>query len=157
MKVKNFDKKSLFYESNRKSWSRESFVYIRLYSSIFVYIRLLLDIYYIYYFLLWCHSEHCKRVNDHFSKHVSQAPHFGDAPWPPRSPDLSTCIFFLWGYLKSRVYTHKPRMLNNLKEAICQEIRSDRSSVVGPCRGRFLKKAWKLHPRRRSASYWYHF
>jgi hypothetical protein len=32
-------------------------------------------------------------------------------------------IFFLWGYLKSRVYTHKPPTLNYLKEAIRQEIR----------------------------------
>jgi len=31
-------------------------------------------------------------------------------------------IFFLWGYLKSRVYAHKPRTLNDLKEAIRQEI-----------------------------------
>jgi hypothetical protein len=45
---------------------------------------------------------------------------FGDVPWPP---DLSTCDFFLWGYLKSRVYAHKPRTLNDLKEAISQEIR----------------------------------
>ena len=42
--------------------------------------------------------------------------------WPPRSPDLS-CDFFLWGYLKSRVYVHKHRTLNDLKEAIRQEIR----------------------------------
>jgi len=48
---------------------------------------------------------------------------FGDVPWSPRSLDLSTCDFFLWGYLKSRVYTHKPRTLNDLKEAILQEIR----------------------------------
>jgi len=47
---------------------------------------------------------------------------FGDVSWPPRSPDRSTCDFFLWGYLKSRVYTHKPRTLNDLKEAIRQEI-----------------------------------
>ena len=44
-------------------------------------------------------------------------------PWPARSSDHSTCDFFLWGYLKSRVYTHKPRTLNDLKEANCQEIR----------------------------------
>ena len=31
--------------------------------------------------------------------------------------------FFLWGCLKSRVYTHKPRTLNDLKKAIRQEIR----------------------------------
>ena len=48
---------------------------------------------------------------------------FGDVLWPSRSPDLSTCDFFLWVYLKARVYTHKPRTLNYLKEAICQEIR----------------------------------
>ena len=48
---------------------------------------------------------------------------FGDVPWPHCCPDLSTCDFLLCGYLKSRVYTHKPRMLNDLKEAICQEIR----------------------------------
>ena len=48
---------------------------------------------------------------------------FGDVPWPPRPPDLSTCDFFLWGYLKSRVYTDKPRTMNDLKKVIGQEIR----------------------------------
>ena len=48
---------------------------------------------------------------------------FGDMLCPPRSPDLSKCDFFLWGYLKSCVYTHKPRTLNDLKKAIRQEIR----------------------------------
>ena len=48
---------------------------------------------------------------------------FGDVPWPPRSTDLSTCDFFLCEYLKSRVYIQKPRTLNDLKEAIRQEIR----------------------------------
>ena len=47
---------------------------------------------------------------------------FRDVPWPPRCPDLSTCDVFLWRYLKSRVYTHKPRTLDDLKEAIRQEI-----------------------------------
>jgi len=49
-------------------------------------------------------------------------PRFGDVPWPPRSPDLSSCDFFLWGYLKGRVYTHKPHNLNHLKDAIRQEV-----------------------------------
>jgi hypothetical protein len=47
---------------------------------------------------------------------------FGDVPWPPRSPDLSICDFFLWGYLKSRVYEVKPRTIEELKEAIRHEI-----------------------------------
>ena len=47
---------------------------------------------------------------------------FGDIAWPPRSPDLSTWDFFLWGYLKSRVYQDKHRTLNELKESIRQQI-----------------------------------
>ena len=41
---------------------------------------------------------------------------------PSLSRSFNVC-FFLWGYLKSRVYTHKPHTLNDLKEAIRQEIR----------------------------------
>ena len=47
----------------------------------------------------------------------------GDIPWPPRSPDLSVCDFFLWGYLKNRVYTTRPRTLDELKQRIQEEIR----------------------------------
>ncbi|GBL93529.1 hypothetical protein AVEN_59716-1 [Araneus ventricosus] len=25
-------------------------------------------------------------------------------PWPPRLPDLTPCDFFLWGYVKEKVY-----------------------------------------------------
>lgn len=46
----------------------------------------------------------------------------GDVPWPPRSPDLAPCDFFLWGYLKSKVYVDKPRTIPQLKEAIRREI-----------------------------------
>lgn len=47
---------------------------------------------------------------------------FGDIPWPPRSPDLSSCDYFLWGFLKERVYAHKPRTIEDLKLAITEEI-----------------------------------
>lgn len=47
---------------------------------------------------------------------------FGDIHWPPRSPDLSMCDFFLWGHLKARVYEHKPRTLEELKNAIRVEV-----------------------------------
>ena len=46
----------------------------------------------------------------------------GDIPWPPRSPDLSRSDFFLWGYLKSKVYQGRPRTIPELKEAIQSEI-----------------------------------
>jgi hypothetical protein len=41
--------------------------------------------------------------------------------WPPRSPDLSLCDFFLWGYLKAAVFKHRPQSLDQLKEAIQEE------------------------------------
>ena len=34
--------------------------------------------------------------------------------WPPRSPDLSTCDFFLWGYVKGLVFV--PPLPANIEE-----------------------------------------
>lgn len=42
----------------------------------------------------------------------------GDLQWPARSPDLAPCDFFLWGYLKSSVYTDRPKTLRHLKNNI---------------------------------------
>jgi hypothetical protein len=42
---------------------------------------------------------------------------------PLALPFFQRVIFFLWGYLKSRVYPYKPRTSNDLKESIRQEIR----------------------------------
>lgn len=44
--------------------------------------------------------------------------------WPPYSPDLNPCDFFLWGYLKDRVYANRPRTILELKDAISDEIQS---------------------------------
>ena len=41
-------------------------------------------------------------------------------PWAPYSPDLTPCDFFLWGYVKSKVYQTKPADLNELKARIQQ-------------------------------------
>ncbi|GFY18908.1 uncharacterized protein TNCV_3875961 [Trichonephila clavipes] len=45
-------------------------------------------------------------------------------PWPLRSPDLSPADFWLWGYLKSRVYLSGPSSLSELKDAIRREVSS---------------------------------
>ncbi|KAL4096725.1 hypothetical protein QTP88_021620 [Uroleucon formosanum] len=42
--------------------------------------------------------------------------------WPPRSPDLSPCDYFLWGYLKAEVFKHRPRTIEELKKTIREEI-----------------------------------
>lgn len=46
----------------------------------------------------------------------------GDIPWPARSPDLTPPDFFLWGYLKQRVYVNRPATIEDLKQAIRNEI-----------------------------------
>ena len=46
----------------------------------------------------------------------------GDIGWPARSPDFNPCDFFLWGYLKSKVYINRPRSIEQLKDAIRHEI-----------------------------------
>jgi hypothetical protein len=38
--------------------------------------------------------------------------------WPPRSPDLSICDFYLWGNLKGKVYKNNPRTADALKTEI---------------------------------------
>ena len=40
--------------------------------------------------------------------------------WPPYSPHLTSPDFFLWGYLRDRIYGNtRPRTLDQLKENIC--------------------------------------
>ena len=47
---------------------------------------------------------------------------YGDVDWPPRSPDLTAPDFFLWGYLKGKVYANQPKTLRALKTNIRREI-----------------------------------
>lgn len=44
------------------------------------------------------------------------------SPWPPRSPDLKTCVFFWGGHFKSKIYQYKPRTLDELKDEITRVI-----------------------------------
>ena len=44
--------------------------------------------------------------------------------WPPRSPDLNPCDFFLWGYLKQRVYNPLPKTLEALRMNIEREMKN---------------------------------
>ena len=44
----------------------------------------------------------------------------GPIVWPARSPDLTPCDFFLWGYLKNIVYKDRPATIEQLREPITQ-------------------------------------
>ncbi|GBM90350.1 hypothetical protein AVEN_47489-1 [Araneus ventricosus] len=39
----------------------------------------------------------------------------GCVEWSPRSPNLNTLDFFLWGYIKQRVYATLPPILQELR------------------------------------------
>ncbi|EFN82647.1 hypothetical protein EAI_09010, partial [Harpegnathos saltator] len=48
--------------------------------------------------------------------------HRGDVNWPPRSCDLTPLDFFLWGFLKGKVYANDPQTIPELKEEIRRTI-----------------------------------
>ena len=73
-----------------------------------------------------------------FPNHVISP--FGDLPWPPRSPDLSMCDFYLWGFLKSRVYAGKPRTLGELKTAKRENIREIGEETLVKVEANFKKR-----------------
>ena len=51
--------------------------------------------------------------------------------WPPYSPDLNPRDFFLWGYLKSKVYTSPyPKTAEELKRNIVRECRKITKEVI---------------------------
>ena len=59
-------------------------------------------------------------LNGHFpSQHISLK---AAVQWAPRSPDLNPLDFFMWGFLKDRVYSGKPATTDELKTAIVQEV-----------------------------------
>ncbi len=50
--------------------------------------------------------------------------------WPPQSLDLNACDYFLWGYLKQRVYATKVASLEELKVRIQTEIVGIQKSML---------------------------
>ncbi|CAF1240464.1 unnamed protein product [Didymodactylos carnosus] len=50
--------------------------------------------------------------------------------WAPRSPDLTPLDFFLWGYIKPKVYKTKVNDIAELKERIEQEIKGIKKETL---------------------------
>ena len=75
----------------------------------------------------WNNEERAFAVEAYFSSRCSviatqRVFRNRDLEWPARSPDLTPCDFFLWVFLKSRVYVNRPRSLQDLKTNIQEEI-----------------------------------
>ncbi|XP_057335141.1 uncharacterized protein LOC130673942 [Microplitis mediator] len=47
----------------------------------------------------------------------------GGLEWPPYSPDLNPCDFFLWGYIKDHCYAKNPSTVEELIAAIQKVVR----------------------------------
>ena len=63
-----------------------------------------------------------------FPNHLISLP--GDIGWHPRSPDLNPWDFFLWGYMKSKIFSYRLRSLEELKRAICFEVAAISSGMI---------------------------
>ncbi|CAM1305628.1 Uncharacterised protein r2_g1547 [Pycnogonum litorale] len=55
----------------------------------------------------------------------------GPHEWPARSPDLTPCDFFLWGWLKEQVYSTKPTTLEELERRIREVISAIPQEFLG--------------------------
>jgi hypothetical protein len=72
-----------------------------------------------------CHTARASMtvvvVNNLFPNHVISR--YGDIIWPDRSPDLSACVYFLWGYVKSQVSkAPASHTVQELKHRIREEV-----------------------------------
>ena len=54
--------------------------------------------------------------------------------WPPRSPDLSTLDFFLWGYVKELTFQEPPKTIPELKLKITESFEVVRQNTAMPRR-----------------------
>ena len=61
-------------------------------------------------------------LKDHFQSRIISKN--GPVNWPPRSPDLTASDFFLWGYIKSKVYSQPISSVRQLKNRIRRCIRN---------------------------------
>ena len=76
---------------------------------------------------------------------VNNDQHLLTVLWPPRSPDLRPCDFFLWGYVKDNAY--KPPLPQNVRE-----LQDRLRAAVQTVDGNMLKRVWQAGVR---LSYWH--
>lgn len=64
--------------------------------------------------------------------------------WPPYSPDLTPCDFFLWGYLKDRVYANRPNTIADLQRNIRNEVNAIPQDMLGRMMNNFRKRLYAV-------------
>ena len=64
--------------------------------------------------------------------------------FPPRSCDLTPLDFFLWGYVKDKVYANAPQSIDELKEKIRTVIDEIEPQMCENLMENFIKKSMDL-------------
>lgn len=64
----------------------------------------------------------------------------GQQEWPPRSPDLTPLDFFLWGFLKSKVYERESTSQADLVNRIMMACRSVTPTMLRKLQPEVLKR-----------------
>lgn len=67
----------------------------------------------------------------------------GPINWPARSPDITPLDFFLWGFIKSKVYKDPPTTVENMKERITASFRTVTPQMLYNVRQSILRRARK--------------
>lgn len=68
----------------------------------------------------------------------------GPWEWPPRSPDLTLCDCFLWGYMKEKVYEEpRPQNVDELKQRIIQVAATITPEMLSAVRENLMKRIMK--------------
>ena len=73
----------------------------------------------------------------------------GGYNWPPRSNDLTPLDFFLWGFVKDKVYVDDPQSIQELKEKIRAVIDEIEPQMWENVMENFIKRAWSCKRSRR--------
>ena len=79
-----------------------------------------------------------------------------DPEWSLHSPDLNTPDFYLWGYLKHKVYGNNPKTIPDLKTATTRAMRAGHRKLCSSYpkvlaaagssfRAYFFKRLWNLY------------
>ncbi|GBN62464.1 hypothetical protein AVEN_192812-1 [Araneus ventricosus] len=80
-------------------------------------------------------------LSEHFNDRVialDYYKHTGSVmAWPPYSPDITPCDFFLWGYLKDLVYRQTPKTITQLKQHISTAYETIPSNMFARVSGQF--------------------
>ena len=69
----------------------------------------------------------------------------GNYNWPPRSCDSTSLDFFLWGYVKDKVYADAPQSIQELKEKIRAVIDEIVPQICKNVMENFIKRAWSCN------------